>query len=132
MLAALNTAIRVLKKDEGNFIAKVFRGKDIGLLVKQTKCFFKEVYMAKPKTCRNSSIEAFMVAIGFKGKECIGLSSDKLNIWDSLTCLNHLQNFKSIYYGNEEEDVDGDDIVEFVACGKNEVFDADMNYSLDT
>ena len=73
-----------------------------------------------------------MVAIGFKGKECIGLSSDKLNIWDSLTCLNHLQNFKSIYYGNEEEDVDGDDIVEFVACGKNEVFDADMNYSLDT
>jgi len=90
VLAALNTAIRVLRKDQGNFIAKVFRGKDIGLLVKQTRCFFKEVYMAKPKTCRNSSIEAFMVAIGFKGKECIGLSSDKLNLWDSLTCLNHL------------------------------------------
>jgi len=105
VLAALNTAVRVLKKGDGNFIAKVFRGKDIGLLVKQTKCFFKEVYMAKPKTCRNSSIEAFMVAIGFKGKEAVGLSSDRLNLWDSLTVLNHLQNFSGVYYGNQEENL---------------------------
>ena len=90
MLAALNTAVRVLNKGTGNFIAKVFRGKDIGLLVKQTQCFFENVYMAKPKTCRNSSPEAFMVATGFKGKESVGLSSDKLNLWDSLTALNHL------------------------------------------
>lgn len=132
VLAALNTAIRVLKKDRGNFIAKVFRGKDIGLLIKQTKCFFNEVYMAKPKTCRNSSIEAFMVAIGFKGKEHIGLSSDKINLWDSLTVLNHLQNYSQTYYGIKEEDLDNsDDEVEFVACGKNEILDADMNYSLD-
>ena len=34
VLAALNIAVRLLKKDSGNFIAKVFRGKDIGLLVK--------------------------------------------------------------------------------------------------
>jgi tRNA (cytidine32/guanosine34-2'-O)-methyltransferase len=72
VLAAINLATRVLKKG-GNFIAKVFRGKDIGLLVKQTKKLFDNVYMAKPKTCRNSSIEAFMVATGFKGKEVIGL-----------------------------------------------------------
>jgi tRNA (cytidine32/guanosine34-2'-O)-methyltransferase len=69
----MNIAIRLLKPNSGNFIAKVFRGKDIGLLVKQTKCFFKEVYIAKPKTCRNSSIEAFMVGIGFKGSEQLGL-----------------------------------------------------------
>lgn len=75
MLAALNIAVRLLKKGSGNFIAKVFRGKDIGLLVKQTKCLFNEVYIAKPKACRNSSIEAFMVGIGFKGKEIIGLKS---------------------------------------------------------
>lgn len=75
MLAAINLACRVLKKGNGNFIAKVFRGKDIGLLVKQTKQIFDNVYMAKPKTCRNSSIEAFMVATGFKGKGVIGLYS---------------------------------------------------------
>ena len=127
-MAALNTAVRVLKKDKGNFIAKVFRGKDIGLLVQQTKLLFNEVYMAKPKTCRNSSIEAFMVAIGFKGKECIGLKSDKLNLWDALTTLNHLENFKDIYHGTQEEEQGQ---VKFVACGKNEILDADMNYSLE-
>ena len=36
VLAALNLTLRVLRKG-GNFVAKVFRGKDIGLLVKQTK-----------------------------------------------------------------------------------------------
>ena len=76
-----------------------------------------------------------MVAIGFKGKESVGLSSDKLNLWDSLTALNHLQNYKEIYYGDKEEDIDRsdddtDDVI-FVACGKNEVLDADMNYSLE-
>ena len=34
VLAALNIAVRLLKKESGNFIAKVFRGKDIGLLVR--------------------------------------------------------------------------------------------------
>jgi len=105
----MNTAIRVLKKDTGNFISKVFRGKDTGLLVKQTRCFFKEVYMSKPKTCRNSSIEGFMVALGFKGKECAGLSSERLNLWDSLTVMNHLQNYQDVYYGEREEDLDRED-----------------------
>ena len=90
VLSALNIAIRLLKAGSGNFIAKVFRGKDIGLLVKQTKCFFNEVYIAKPKTCRNSSIEAFMVGVGFKGSEALGLKNDRLNLWDALTTLNHL------------------------------------------
>jgi len=31
-----------------------------------------------------------MVGIGFKGKEVAGLKSDKLNLWDALTTLNHL------------------------------------------
>ena len=125
VLSALNIAVRVLKEKSGNFIAKVFRGKDIGLLVKQTKHFFEEVYVAKPKTCRNSSIEAFMVATGFKGG--VNLVDNKLNIMDALTTLNHLQNYKEIYHGEQEDD----ERVKFVACGKNEVLDADMNYSLN-
>ena len=102
VLAALNIAVRLLKQDSGNFIAKVFRGKDIGLLVKQTKCLFNEVYIAKPKCSRNSSIEAFMVGIGFKGKEVIGLKSQRLNLWDALTTLNHLSNYNQIYSGEVE------------------------------
>jgi tRNA (cytidine32/guanosine34-2'-O)-methyltransferase len=66
VLAALNISLRLLKPG-GIFIAKIFRGKDIGLLFKQVQLMFGEVYCAKPKSCRNSSIEAFVVAKGFKG-----------------------------------------------------------------
>ena len=73
-----------------------------------------------------------MVGIGFKGKEVIGLKSDRLNLWDALSTLNHLHNLNDIYSGDQEEDLDDEnDIVQFVACGKNELLDADMNYSLE-
>lgn len=88
------------------------------------------MYCAKPKCSRNSSIEGFVVAKNFKGKQVIGLTSDRLNLWDALTTINHLKNFESIYNCDEEEEIE--DIIPFVACGKNEVFDADMNYSLNT
>ena len=91
---------------------------------------FTEVHCSKPKCSRNSSIEGFVVAKNFLGKQAIGLTSDKLNLWDALTTINHLKNFERIYYCEEEEE-EGE-IIPFVACGKNEEFDADMNYSLKT
>jgi hypothetical protein len=39
-------------------VAKIFRGKDIGLLYAQLKTFFPVVHVAKPKSSRNSSIGA--------------------------------------------------------------------------
>lgn len=129
VLSALNISVRLLSKG-GIFVAKVFRGKDIGLLLKQINILFEEVYCAKPKCSRNSSIEGFVVGLKFRGKESVGLTSSKLNLWDALTTINHLKNFESIYYGDEEEKLD--EIIPFVACGKNEIFDADMNYSLNT
>jgi hypothetical protein len=41
-----------------------------------------------------------------------------------------LSNFQSIYLCEEEEKIE--DIIPFVACGKNEELDSDMNYSLKT
>ena len=88
--------------------------------------------MAKPKCSRNSSIEAFLVGVKFKGKLIAGLKQDQLNLEDALTTLNHLDNFKEIYFGNSEEDLSNENhVVKFIACGKNEILDADMNYSLD-
>ena len=55
-------------KDNGSFIAKVFRGRDVGKLYELFQTMFKEVYCAKPKASRNSSYEAFIVAKGFKGE----------------------------------------------------------------
>ena len=54
--------------------------------------------------------------------------SKELNGWDALTTINHLKTFENIYHCDEEED----DIVPFVACGKHEELDSDMNYSLAT
>ena len=89
------------------------------------------MYCAKPRSCRNSSIEAFLVAKDFKGRDQLGLHSAELNSQDLLTTLNHLKNYSSIYFEEEELD-DEEDIVQFVPCGKDDPFDPDMNYSLTT
>ena len=97
MLAALNIAIRLLSPG-GTFVAKIFRGKDIGLLLHQIKLLFGEVYCAKPKSSRNSSIEAFVVAKSFKSPinpfTDQPLLSKQLNVWDALTTINHLKTFE--------------------------------------
>lgn len=40
-------------------------GKDIDLLYSQLRIFFSEVFCAKPRSSRNSSIEAFVVCRGY-------------------------------------------------------------------
>ncbi|XP_074567634.1 uncharacterized protein LOC141824274 [Curcuma longa] len=60
ILAALTIVTHVLRVG-GKFIAKIFRGKDTSLLYCQLKLFFSQVTFAKPKSSRNSSIEAFAV-----------------------------------------------------------------------
>jgi tRNA (cytidine32/guanosine34-2'-O)-methyltransferase len=62
--AALNLALCVLKPG-GKFVAKIFRGKDVDLLFAQLKLVFERVRVAKPRSSRASSIEAFVVCTGF-------------------------------------------------------------------
>lgn len=63
--AALNLALCVLKPG-GKFVAKIFRGKDVDLLYAQLKLVFESVYVAKPRSSRASSVEAFIVCINFR------------------------------------------------------------------
>lgn len=109
VMAAFNIAARLLVQG-GTFVAKIFRGRDIGILFKEFQRYFGQVYCAKPKSCRNSSIEAFLVAKGFKGAP---LQSSNLSNQDLIGQFNHLLNFDKIYYGQEEEET----FVPFVACG---------------
>ena len=53
LLAALNITTHILKPN-GNFVAKIFRGKDITLLFAQLRLFFDDVTVAKPRSSRNS------------------------------------------------------------------------------
>lgn len=58
--AALNITTFIIERG-GTFIAKIFRGRDISLLVAKLRMFFKSVLVVKPKSSRSSSIEAFVV-----------------------------------------------------------------------
>lgn len=65
LFAALNLALCVLKPG-GKFVAKIFRGRNVDLLYAQLKIFFERVVVAKPRSSRASSVEAFIVCLNFQ------------------------------------------------------------------
>lgn len=64
MLAAISITTFVLRPG-GTFVAKVFAGRDIDVLRAQLRVFFARVTIAKPKSSRPSSFEAFVVCQGY-------------------------------------------------------------------
>ncbi|KHJ35139.1 putative trna (uridine-2 -o-)-methyltransferase trm7 [Erysiphe necator] len=64
LFSALNLALCVLRPG-GKFVAKIFRGRNVDLLFAQLKIFFERVIVAKPRSSRASSIEAFVVCLNF-------------------------------------------------------------------
>ncbi|KAF7691544.1 putative tRNA (cytidine(32)/guanosine(34)-2'-O)-methyltransferase [Cucumispora dikerogammari] len=74
VLHALNTAIKLFKfnriahddKNNKTFICKMFRGKETFNIYKHLQKYFCFVELAKPISCRNSSIESFYVCKGLK------------------------------------------------------------------
>lgn len=65
LFAALNLALCVLRPG-GKFVAKIFRGRNVDLLYAQLKIFFEHVHVAKPRSSRASSVEAFIVCLDFR------------------------------------------------------------------
>ena len=64
LFAALNMALCVLKPG-GTFVSKIFRCKDVDVTYAQLRILFDRVSVAKPRSSRASSIEAFIVCQGF-------------------------------------------------------------------
>ena len=128
ILAGLTVATHVLAPG-GAYVAKIFRGKDIGLLYAQLKLFFAEVTCAKPKSSRNSSIEAFVVCQGYRPPE--GFEPAALR-----------RVLEQRAGGMLREDAGSEmagtmrwpnaAVVPFVACGDLSGYDADMSYDLET
>ncbi|KAB1252928.1 putative tRNA -methyltransferase, partial [Camelus dromedarius] len=80
---ALNIATHVLKPG-GCFVAKIFRGRDVTLIYSQLRRLLLSVLCAKPRSSRNSSIEAFAVCQGYDPPE--GFLPDLTNpCWTTLT-----------------------------------------------
>ncbi|KAF4077581.1 hypothetical protein AMELA_G00209620 [Ameiurus melas] len=117
LLAALNITSHVLKPG-GNFVAKIFRGKDVTLLYSQLKIFFSMVTCAKPRSSRNSSIEAFVVCQNYSPPE--GYVPNMSN-----PLLDHS-------YDVDFNQLEGPNrvIVPFLACGDLSAFDSDRTYPL--
>lgn len=46
LVAALNITVKLLRKG-GNFVAKIFKGSEIGLLYSQFKLYFREIHIFK-------------------------------------------------------------------------------------
>jgi tRNA (cytidine32/guanosine34-2'-O)-methyltransferase len=117
LLSALNISTLLLRSG-GNFVAKVFRGENIDLLVAKLRIFFREgVWVSKPKSSRNSSIECFIVGKGFCMPEGYTpeLSPD--------FCL--LEKREDSSHRKQEG------IVQFLSCGDLSAWDADRNYTLE-
>ncbi|KAI9864173.1 MAG: hypothetical protein M1824_005568 [Vezdaea acicularis] len=136
LLAALNLALCVLKPG-GKFVAKIFRGKDVDLIYAQLKIMFDSVTVAKPRSSRASSLEAFVVCEGFSPPK--GFTANLENpLGTSFSFSNSKVGAELIEKGMVELDL-GDDyhepepprwIAPFLACGDLSAFDADATYHL--
>lgn len=119
VLAALNITTNVLKISEtSKFVAKIFRGKDVTLLYSQLKMFFSKVTISKPRSSRNSSIEAFVVCEGYQPPVDYQPNMRNPLLDQKYSAYDELEGSTRV-------------IVPFVACGDlNTAFDSDKTYPL--
>lgn len=118
LLAALNITTHVLRTG-GTFVAKIFRGKDVTLLYSQLRIFFPLCAIFKPRSSRNSSIEAFVVCQNYSPPA--GYIPNMSN-----PLLDHK-------YDTDYNNLEGPNrvIVPFLACGDLSGFDSDRTYPLN-
>jgi len=148
--AALNLALCVLKPG-GSFVAKIFRGKDVDLIYYQLKTVFESVVVAKPRSSRASSVEAFVVCSGFRPPEGFKASLDnplgaghqlaqtgqeRAHLDRQATRTERGDGIIELELGLDSGDdqTDGREdlrwIAPFLACGDLSAFDADASHKL--
>jgi tRNA (cytidine32/guanosine34-2'-O)-methyltransferase len=148
LFAALNLALCVLKPG-GKFVAKIFRAKDVDLLYYQLRLMFSKVTVAKPRSSRASSIEAFVVCEDFRPPEGFQANLEKplgqgtLQLPSDTTSPPTKQNKRKEsrhvridgvtvldLSSSEDEDNGHRWIAPFLACGDLSAFDSDATYRL--
>nr|OQO22292.1 hypothetical protein B0A51_14378 [Rachicladosporium sp. CCFEE 5018] len=141
LFAALSLAVRVLKPG-GKFVAKIFRGGDVDLLMGQMRVFFKDVTVAKPRSSRGSSLEAFVVCTdfalpeGWNEAEMLGVGMPIKAEGRERTRPGRLTREDGVVeleLGSESESDEEQGtrwIAPFLACGDLGAFDADASHTL--
>lgn len=113
ILAAFNITSHVLKEG-GNFLAKIFRSRNSSLLYAQMKKYFKKVYLAKPRSSRQSSCEAFVLCLDYSPPEGFVPTMGKTSL-----------------DATDASAISPDIIDGFVTCGDLSGWDSEKSYPLD-
>lgn len=131
--SALALAMKVLRPG-GKFVAKIFRGKNVDLIYAQLKVVFERVHVAKPRSSRASSIEAFVVCEGF-----VPIKGWTPDIGESKMAERAPSNKQTrvvredgtveLRFDDEENDPKRW-IAPFLACGDLSAWDSDATYRL--
>jgi tRNA (cytidine32/guanosine34-2'-O)-methyltransferase len=130
LLAAMLITTHVLCPN-GTFVAKIFRGPNIGFLYSQLRLLFERVSIAKPSSSRNSSLESFVVCQEFKGAPFLNLPLD----------IGGYVDLRKVIGSSDDSETNDDSfdpsLVPFLACGdlsgwgwNGEVLDADKSYPI--
>jgi tRNA (cytidine32/guanosine34-2'-O)-methyltransferase len=146
LFAALNLALCVLKPG-GKFVAKIFRGRNVDVLYAQLKIFFEKVIVAKPRSSRASSVEAFIVCINFQPpagfraslEEPLGVGGrleemlkEKGDVDMQDSTIKDEGVVEMEVYDETTEDTERSTrwVAPFIACGDLSAFDSDASYQL--
>lgn len=124
ILAALQLGCCVLKEGSGKFVVKLFRGKDCDHLYAVCRNFFNKVYIAKPRSSRATSSEAFLVGMDFK--KPVATWEPKLDL--NKTVQEFFEEVADFSLYNRTGTINQP---EFVACGDLlSSFDSDATYDI--
>lgn len=130
ILSALQLTTCILKPG-GAFVAKIFRGRDIDLLYSQLSYLFERVICAKPRSSRGTSLEAFIVCLGYKPRQgwnpTLDLTKSTEEFFEGAN-IGRSENLEHLDLPEDEERL----IAKFVACGDLNDVDSDATYTLDT
>jgi tRNA (cytidine32/guanosine34-2'-O)-methyltransferase len=131
--AALALAAQVLRPG-GAFVAKMFRsGEAAALLAAQARALFADVAVAKPRSSRASSLEAFLVCRGFAP---LGSPGSLVDGWGGRRRVDGGPRDEELgAEGGERADRPGGDaawIAPFLACGDLSAWDSDASSPLPT
>ncbi|EKF26258.1 ribosomal RNA methyltransferase, putative, partial [Trypanosoma cruzi marinkellei] len=146
LLAALNITTFVLRRG-GTFVTKMFRGPNTPFLVAKSEVFFRHVIIAKPRSSRNVSMEAFMVCQDYQPPAGYSPSFDR-PLTTTTRCFTPAAPLPPALMQQQNEDPQAIQkektrkeehqacmmesvIVPFLACGDLSGYDADMCYDRD-
>ncbi|KIV91850.1 hypothetical protein PV10_06343 [Exophiala mesophila] len=144
LFSALALAMKVLRPG-GKFVAKIFRGRDVDLIYAQLKLVFDRVHVAKPRSSRASSIEAFVVCEGYtpiqgwtpelgqvlEVPQAKGTKKEKDTTLDPHQELRHVREDGIVEIHFEADEADPKRwVAPFLACGDLSAWDADATYKL--